>query len=50
MDANLFFKNVVIAAIFLGLIALAALGFRPGSVSTADQGGGGFSSSWGDDD
>lgn len=49
MGANIFIKNVVIAAIFLGLIALAALGFRPGSVSTAGQGGG-LSSSWGDND
>ena len=50
MDANTVFKNVIVAAVFLGLIALAALGLRPGSVSTLGQGSGyqgsGYGSGW----
>jgi len=41
------FKNILIAAILLGVVAFAALAFRPGSVGTIGQGGG--SSSWGSD-
>jgi len=44
MDPQVAFKNIIIAAILLGIIAFAALGFRPGSVSTVGQGGG---NSWG---
>lgn len=50
IDPNVVFKNIVIAALLLGVIALAALAFRPGSVSTVGQGGSSWSggSSWGD--
>jgi len=33
-------KNIVIATIFLAIIALMALAFRPGSLGTIGQGGG----------
>lgn len=54
MDGPIFFKSFLIAIVFLGLIAFAAAGFRPGSASTLGQGGGNFNSGyqggWGDDD
>lgn len=43
MDSQVVFKNIVVAAIFLGIIALAGLAFQPGSISTVGSGGG---SSW----
>jgi len=36
-------KNIAIATIFLAIIAFMALAFRPGSISTVGQGGGGYS-------
>jgi|GEM_PF-1688688 len=36
-------KNIAIATIFIAIIVFMALAFRPGSVSTVGQGGGGFS-------
>jgi len=50
IDPNVVFKNIVIAALLLGTIALAALAFQPGSVGTVGQGGTGTwnsGSSWG---
>lgn len=43
VDPNVVFKNIVIAALLLGTIALAALAFQPGSIGTVGQGSG---SSW----
>ena len=40
MDGPIFFKSFLIAIVFLGVIAFAAASFRPGSISTAGQGGG----------
>ncbi|MBL4747507.1 MAG: hypothetical protein JKY17_01535 [Magnetovibrio sp.] len=53
MNDQTHFKSIVIAALLLGLIALAATGFRPGSISGVGQGGafgGGWSQGWGGDD
>ena len=54
MDGPLFFKSFIIAIMFLGVIAFAAIGFRPGSASTVGQGGSmfnsGYQGDWGDDD
>ena len=60
MDGPIFFKSFLIAIMFLGVIAFAAIGFRPGSASTVGQGGSMFNSGsqsgwggggdWGDDD
>lgn len=36
-------KNIAIATIFLAIIAFMALAFRPGTVGTVGQGGGGYS-------
>ena len=47
MDSQVVFKNIVVAAIFLGVIALAGLAFQPGSVSTVGSGGYSGGSSWG---
>lgn len=51
MDQHVAFKNIMIAAIFLGIIAFAALAFRSGSIATVGQGstwGGSGGTSWGD--
>lgn len=52
MDPNVAFKNFIVAAILLGIVAFAALMFRPGSVGTVGQGGGwsnqgSFGGDWG---
>ena len=51
MDSQVVFKNIVVAAIFLGVIALAGLAFQPGSVSTVGGGGSSWSGGgeWDDD-
>ena len=51
MDSQVVLKNVVIAALFLGVIALAGLAFQPGSTATLSGGGSGWSggSGWDDD-
>lgn len=40
MDGQIFFKSFLIAILFLGVIAFAAVSFRPGSAQMAGQGGG----------
>lgn len=53
MESQVVFKSVVVAAIFLGIIALAGLAFQPGSVGTVGGGGsswsGGGDNDWDDD-
>lgn len=53
MDPQVVFKNIMIAAILLGIVAFAALVFRSGSISTIGQGnmwsGGGGNTSWAGD-
>lgn len=49
MDPQAVFKNIMIAAILLGIVAFAAIAFRSGSISTVGQGGtwgGSGGSSW----
>ena len=50
MDPQVVFKNIMIAAILLGIVAFAALVFRSGSIATIGQGnmwsGGGGNTSW----
>lgn len=50
MDAQTQFKNIIVAAVLLGIVALAALAFRPGSIGTAGQGGGNMSWGGGEDE
>jgi len=47
MNNQTYFKSIVTAALLLGIIAVAALGFQPGSISNIGQGGGYSNSGWG---
>jgi len=47
MNNQTYFKSIVTAALLLGTIAVAALGFQPGSISNIGQGGGYSNSGWG---